>query len=100
MGLCRAATCKADASYEVKEFPVIAVIGLVGDLLRNTAELPSNADALAPSVDSAPDGGIAHCCLTGAGTLRRLSLEVLAFLFGADLSAILSSKADIKTLSA
>jgi hypothetical protein len=100
MGLCRVATRKADASCEVNESSVKAVLGLGGELLRNTAELPSNAGVLAPFVDPAPDGGIADCRLAGAGTLRGLSLEVLALLFGTDLGAILSSKADFKMPSA
>lgn len=82
------------------ESSVKAVLGLGGELLRKADELASAADTLAPFAEPAPDGGFADGRLAGAGALRGLSLAVLALLFGADLGASLSSRADLRISSA
>jgi hypothetical protein len=85
----------------MKESSINAVLGLGGELLRNTDEPSSSTGALAPLVDPVLDGGFPDGRLAGAGALRGFSLTVLALLlFGVDFDANLSSKADFKMASA
>lgn len=84
----------------MNESSVKAVLGLGGELLRKADELASTTDTLGPFVDPALEGGFADGRLAGAGALRGLSLAVLALLFGADVGASLSSRADLRITSA
>lgn len=99
-GLCWAASCIVVASCGLNESSVKVVPGLGDELLRKADELASAADTLGPFAGPVLEGGFADGRLVGAGAFRRLSLAVLALLFGGDLGASLSSRADLRISSA
>jgi hypothetical protein len=94
------ANCDNGTPCDVKESSVNTVQGLGGELLRNADEFSSNAGVTVVLAEPVIDGGFADGRLAGAGTLRRLSLVVLALLFGVGLGAGMSLDADFGALSA